>query len=316
MRVLVTYGTKRGGTEGIAQIIGAALEKRGFEVTVANAARVRDAKSFDAAVIGGALYANRWHRDARRFVLRNVVALRRMPVWFFSSGPVDDSAERREIPPTQEISVYMEQLGALGHVTFGGRLEANASGFPASAVAREHNGDFRNPDRIRAWAENLADALPQAKPGVALDHPAHSTARLGAHGFVGWAFSAGVMTALMKLASPAVAVTLHDIAVPAIFTLVSLHYFRARGARDPLFTAASFTLLVALFDAVLVGGISARSLGPIASFTQMWLPLLLVFLSTWATGSIVAMMPATKPAHGSATRHERGGRDAHGTIRA
>lgn len=310
MRVLVTYGTKRGGTEGIAHWIGGTLEKHGFEVTVAEAGRVRDAKRFDAAVIGGALYANRWQRDARRFVLCNVAALRHMPVWFFSSGPLDESTERTEIPPPPEVSVLMERIGALGHVTFGGRLGANAQGFPASAVAREHHGDYRNPERIRAWAENLAEALPHAKPGVALEHPAHSIGRLGAHGFVAWAISAGVSVTLSKFASPALAITGHSFAVAAVFTLVSLHYFRARGARDPLFTAASFTLLVALFGAPLVGSTWARNLGSIASFTEMWLPLLLVFLATWSTGSIVAMMPVAKPPRASVTHDDRGERDA------
>jgi menaquinone-dependent protoporphyrinogen oxidase len=297
-------------------VIGDTLEKGGFEVTVANAAKVHEAKSFDAAVIGGALYANRWHRAARRFVLRNVMVLRRVPVWFFSSGPVDDSAERTDIPPVKEVSVYMERIGAQGHVTFGGCLAANVGGFTASAVAREHSGDFRNPDRIRAWAQNVADALPQAKPGLAKDHPAHSLARLGAHGFVGWALAAGLLAILLRFVSPAVSVAVHDVAAPVIFTLVSLHYFRARGAREPLFTAASFTVFAALFDVLLAGGASMRGLSTLASLTGTWLPLLLVFLATWATGSLVAMIPAAKPARKSARHQERGERNAHGTAGA
>jgi hypothetical protein len=43
---------------------------------------------FDAAIVGGALYANRWNRDARRFISRHDSALRRMPSWCFSSGPL------------------------------------------------------------------------------------------------------------------------------------------------------------------------------------------------------------------------------------
>lgn len=37
MRILVTWGSKRGGTEGIARIVGEILRERGFEVREAPA---------------------------------------------------------------------------------------------------------------------------------------------------------------------------------------------------------------------------------------------------------------------------------------
>ena len=171
MRILITWGSKRGGTEGIARIVGEVLQKQGFEVTMEPASRVRDVRAYDAAVVGGALYANRWHRDAGRFVSRHIAALRGIPVWLFSTGPLDDSADRREIPPTTQVAVLMERLGARGHVTFGGCLPIDAKGFPASAMAKKLTGDWRNPDRIRAWASELGRELPAARPGVAIRAP-------------------------------------------------------------------------------------------------------------------------------------------------
>jgi len=38
-----------------------------------------------------------------------------------------------------EVAVLMERVGARGHVTFGGRLSADAKGFPAAA--QETGGD-------------------------------------------------------------------------------------------------------------------------------------------------------------------------------
>ncbi|MDZ7882757.1 MAG: flavodoxin domain-containing protein [Mycobacterium sp.] len=58
----------------------------------------------DAVIVAGALYANRWHRDARRFVRPNTESLRTMPVWLVSSGPLDDSAARRSIAPTAQVA--------------------------------------------------------------------------------------------------------------------------------------------------------------------------------------------------------------------
>lgn len=89
MRVLVVYGSKRGGTRGIAESIRDALVARGLEVDVAPVEKVKSAAGYDAVVVGGALYAMRWRRSSRRFVKRNIASLREMPVWFFSSGPLD-----------------------------------------------------------------------------------------------------------------------------------------------------------------------------------------------------------------------------------
>jgi hypothetical protein len=56
-----------------------------------------------------------------------------VPFWFFSSGPLDDWSEDRDIPPTLQVQTLLDRVGALGHVTFGGRLAPDARGFPASA---------------------------------------------------------------------------------------------------------------------------------------------------------------------------------------
>jgi menaquinone-dependent protoporphyrinogen oxidase len=106
-------------------------------------------------IVASALYSNRWHRDARRFIRRNTAALRKMPVWLVSSGPLDDSAEHNDIPPTKQVAKLAKRIGARGHVTFGGRLSAHATGFPASALAKTKAGDWRNPDHVRQWAESL-----------------------------------------------------------------------------------------------------------------------------------------------------------------
>jgi menaquinone-dependent protoporphyrinogen oxidase len=237
MRVLVTWGTKLGGTEGIARIIGEVLAREGFHVVLERASQVPDANAYHAAIVGGALYANQWHRDARRFVARNVTGLRRIPVWMFSSGPLDESADQKDIPPPTQVAVLMERVGARGHVTFGGRLSADAKGFPAAAMAKHHSGDWRNPDRIREWATELARALPEAQPGAAIDPPARSLPRLAAHGFAGWALCAVAMGGLLQVAPTAVAIAVHAVLVPLIFVAIAAHYFGARGAREPLPTA-------------------------------------------------------------------------------
>ena len=168
MRVLVAYGSKRGGTRGIAWELHDALVERGLDVDVASVDDVRVVGTYDAAVIGSSLYAMRWRPSVRRFVKRNAETLRAMPVWLFSSGPLDASAVEREIAPVRQVRALIARVGARGHQTFGGRLAGDAQGFPASAMAKKHAGDWRDDGQIRAWAGEIAETLTPAPstPGV------------------------------------------------------------------------------------------------------------------------------------------------------
>jgi len=302
MRILVTWGSKRGGTAGIARIIAESLRERGHEVIDKPADQAPSPHGFDAVLVGGALYANRWHRDARRFVERHARALRRVPVWLFSSGPLDDAAEREDLPPPRQVRALMDRIGALGHATFGGRLEATAQGLAARAMAREHAGDWRNPDRIGAWAGELARALPSARPGVVAVPHGRSIARLVAYGAVGWALSAATLVVLLAGSPLRLALALHAIAAPLWFGVLARRYHRADGARPPLATALAWTAIAALLDATLVAGAVRRTFALLDSFAGFWLPLALAFLAAWAVGAIASMLalPPMRPAQAAA----------------
>lgn len=163
MTVLVTYGSKRGGTQGLAESIGAALRDAGHEVRVEPARAVRSLDGVTAAVVAGGLYANRWHRDARVFVAKHRKTLAGLPVWLVASGPLDETADAGTIPPVPHVAQAAASVAARGEVTFGGYLAPDAKGFPASAMAKNGKaGDWRNEDRIRAWAGEVHRALTDA----------------------------------------------------------------------------------------------------------------------------------------------------------
>lgn len=303
-RILVTWGTTRGGTSGIARKIGEVLARDGFDVVVERASDVRDVGGYDAAIIGGALHMNRWHRDAHRFVARNVAALRRIPVWFFSSGPLDYSADQMDIPPTNQVAILMERVGARGHATFGGCLAADVTGFPAAAMAKNLSGDWRNPIWVCAWAAELSRDLPSARPGTAIEHPARSLWRLAAHGFVGWALCALVMTGLLRAVSTGLAVVVHAVLAALIFTALAVHYFHARGARAPLPTALAWGALVVSLDAIVVTATGLRGFTMLTGLVGTCLPFLLIVLATWTTGLLMSTLPWPKTAlHGRQVTH-------------
>ena len=159
MRALVTYGTKRDGTRGLADMVAARLAKHGAEPTTVDARSGVDPTGFDLVIVGGALYNSRWHKQARRFVRRNARRLATIPTWLFSSGPLDDSAHTEDIPPVEGVRTLSETIGARGHATFGGRLAPDATGFPASAMAKTRSGDWRDRADVDAWVDSILAAL-------------------------------------------------------------------------------------------------------------------------------------------------------------
>jgi len=163
MSVLVTYASKRGGTKGLAEMVADDLKKEGLTVDILPTRQVKGVDGYNAVIVGGALYAFRWHRDAKRFVKRHTKDLRRIPTFFFSSGPLDDSATKKDIPPVKGVQALMARVGARGHVTFGGRLTPDAKGFPASAMAKKNSGDWRDEEHVKQWVISIS---PELRAGV------------------------------------------------------------------------------------------------------------------------------------------------------
>ena len=159
MTVLVAHASKRGGTQGLAESIGEALREAGDDVRVVPARAVSDLAGVDAVVVAGALYSRHWHKDARRFVKHHAAVLSGIPVWLVASGPLDESADDGRLPPVDQVAQAAARIGARGSETFGGRLEPDATGFPASAMAKTKAGDWRNPDQVRRFAQQVHEVL-------------------------------------------------------------------------------------------------------------------------------------------------------------
>ncbi len=163
MRVLVAYATKHGSTAEVAATIGEVLRRADHQVEVRLARDVQRLADYDAVVLGSGLYSAHWLRDANRFVKRHLAHLQERPVWLFSSGPLDRSADFDDIPLTRQVATDVAPIGIRGHRTFGGRLlEVTAA---EEGLLETHRiGDFRSWDRIRAWATEIAAALAEPAP--------------------------------------------------------------------------------------------------------------------------------------------------------
>lgn len=168
--VLVAYASKRGSTAGIAETVAATLRREGLGVCLEPVEEVRSLERFDAVVLGSAVYMKRWRGDARHFLKKHRRALRQMPFWVFSSGPVGDPArdEADWVEPPQ-LAEKVEDLGGREHVVFGGCLPAEPRGIMEKAMVEATPREFRDRrdwDEIRAWAQHVAaDLAPVPSPG-------------------------------------------------------------------------------------------------------------------------------------------------------
>lgn len=161
MDVLVAYASKHGSTAGIARAIAVRLT----EVGVPAAARpVDDVDGLDdvpAVVLGSAIYAGSWRKEAVEFVHRHAEPLAERPVWLFSSGPLGEQVQDEEEQPRQ-LPEIVGIVRPVEHRIFFGALDRSKLGFGERMIVKAvkaPDGDFRDWDEIRAWADAIASDL-------------------------------------------------------------------------------------------------------------------------------------------------------------
>lgn len=167
MKVLVSAASRHGSTVEVAATIGAALGAAGHEVYILAPDEITGFDGYDAAVIGSAVYVGRWIEPARELVARHKVALTKIPVWLFSSGPVGDPPRPYEDPA--DAVTLGALIGARGHRSFPGLVDKKRLGIAERAmVAAVHvpEGDYRPWQAIEDWAREIAAAL-ATEPGPA-----------------------------------------------------------------------------------------------------------------------------------------------------
>lgn len=178
MRILIATASRHGSTREIGHWLASALSRelsRGdlrATVDVRDASDVDSIAEYDAAIIGSGVYMGRWLRDARRLIAREQVELRTLPVWLFSSGPVDDSTGAQGQPKERKAREDKADW-AIEHRTFGGKLDRSQLSRFERAVVRligASDGDSRSSAEVCRWAEDicrvLAERLPHSNSAV------------------------------------------------------------------------------------------------------------------------------------------------------
>ncbi|HEV2027978.1 MAG TPA: flavodoxin domain-containing protein [Candidatus Dormibacteraeota bacterium] len=83
-RVLVTYASKHGSTQEMAERIAFSLNQLGIHTDARPMNKVDELGGYDGVVVGSSVYFGRWMKAATEFVERVRPALAGSRVWLFS----------------------------------------------------------------------------------------------------------------------------------------------------------------------------------------------------------------------------------------
>jgi menaquinone-dependent protoporphyrinogen oxidase len=170
-KVLISAASMHGATAEIAEAIASVLTGHGLAATVLPPAEVGAIDTYDAVIIGSAVYVGHWLDPAKDLVNRSRAALAARPVWLFSSGPVGDPSgqafQGMEKDPV-DVAEMRAASHARDHRMFAGKLDRKAltrRQRAALLVFRGLEGDFRDWAAITQWAQDIARQL---APGPAV----------------------------------------------------------------------------------------------------------------------------------------------------
>ncbi len=166
-QVLVAYATKYDATKEIAEKIGEVLRQAGLAADVLPADQVGDVTPYRAVVLGSAVYAGQWRKEAVAFLEAHEARLVERPVWLYSSGPTGegDPVELMQgwrFPEAQQP--IADRIQPRDIVFFHGALDMKKLNLGEKLIVKGIKapvGDFRDWEAISAWASAIADALKQ-----------------------------------------------------------------------------------------------------------------------------------------------------------
>ena len=168
-KILVTYATCTGSTVGVAEAIGKSLAEGGAQVDVRPMREVKDLAPYRAVVAGSAIQDKRWLPEAVQFVQAHRAELSHKP--FATFLVCITLAMRNSETYRHFVAEFMAPVRALvrpvSEGLFAGVLDiSKVPTFKDRLMFRVSvlfgvwtEGDHRDWNAIRAWAENLRPLL-------------------------------------------------------------------------------------------------------------------------------------------------------------
>jgi hypothetical protein len=107
------------------------------------------------------------------------------------------------------------------------------------------------------------------------------------HVLIGWILCGAIMGIGRQITTMENTLIIHAAGVPAIFAVISSIYFEKVNYSTPLQTAIIFVSFVIFMDIFVVAMIIEKSFEMFKSVLGTWIPIPLIFLSTYLTGTVL-----------------------------
>jgi menaquinone-dependent protoporphyrinogen oxidase len=163
-KILIAYDTRHGATSSIAGKIADALCAEGFQVDLKMARTVKDVSAYDAVIAGSPIYMFNWLPGTTNFLNKFKTALADKPVALFITCTYlkddNDTPDRRAHAVELYIQPVMDKTGIepISTGILSGEFqysELYPLEFILMKLAKFEEGDFRNWDKIEAWAQEV-----------------------------------------------------------------------------------------------------------------------------------------------------------------
>lgn len=166
-KVLVAYASYCGTTGGVAEAIGRVFCDRGIDADIRLAKHVNDVSAYSVVIVGSATRNKSWYPEAIELVRKNRQALSVIPVAYFLTCLAlyknDEESRRVAQGYLDPVLNAIPEVRPVDTGLFAGVLDYSKMNMVIRMVMKSKmnnkgvpEGDFRNWNTIRSWAENLA----------------------------------------------------------------------------------------------------------------------------------------------------------------
>jgi len=168
-KILVAFASRSGATKGVAETIGNSLAEKGLAVDICSMQDVKDISSYRAIIAGSAIQAGKWLPEATEFVKKYQKELSGKPFAAFlvcmTLAMPKGEAYRKHV--SSWLEPVRNMVKPVHEGLFAGTLDiSKVPGLGDRIKFRLSvlfgfwkEGDHRNWEEIRKWAEELRELI-------------------------------------------------------------------------------------------------------------------------------------------------------------
>ncbi|MDY2941906.1 MAG: flavodoxin domain-containing protein [Varibaculum sp.] len=160
MKVLVSVSSRHGSAKEIGDTIAQTLKERGLDVHQGVPQDIDSIADYDALVLGSAVYMTQWMEEMLNFISVFSLQLRKKPLWAFSVGLA--GVPKGSLQDPSRVGPALLSISPREHKLFSGKLDSAQLNMRERTIAKlggAAEGDFRQFDEVKTWANRIADNL-------------------------------------------------------------------------------------------------------------------------------------------------------------